>query len=203
MSDNATSTSTKGNAVLEPSSTGNSSTLTEQLQIVKKKGAKPEPPVITAFKANSGLMSRVHNFLPEMARAEDALKARVAAGESVDLEDVSGTDKVIEMNVGILANEGGKGAEGTSDSDSDSSTSHDGDANNEYTSDSDLDSSSSDTTESSSSSASIKLKMPTTNQSSSKKRPLIEVLNDNENTNCDANDEQSSQGAGKSGKFGQ
>ena len=113
MSDNATSSSTKGNAVLEPSSTGNSSTLTEQLQIVKKKGAKPEPPVITAFKANSGLMSRVHNFLPEMARAEDALKARVAAGESVDVEDVSGTDKVIEMNVGILANEGGKGAEGT------------------------------------------------------------------------------------------
>ena len=48
-----------------------------------------------------------------MARAEDALKARVAAGESVDVEDVSGTDKVIEMNVGILANEGGKGAEGT------------------------------------------------------------------------------------------
>ena len=114
MSDNATSSSTKGNAVLEPSSTGNSSTLTEQLQIVKKKKvAKPEPPVITAFKANSGLMSRVHNFLPEMARAEDALKARVAAGESVDVEDVSGTDKVIEMNVGILANEGGKGAEGT------------------------------------------------------------------------------------------
>ena len=113
MSDNATSTSTKGNAVLEPSSTGNSSTLTEQLQIVKKKGGKSEPPVITAFKANSGLMSRVHNFLPEMARAEDALKARVAAGESVDVEDVSGTDKVIEMNVGILANEGGKGAEGT------------------------------------------------------------------------------------------
>jgi len=202
MSDNATSTS-KGNAVLEPSSTGSSSTLAEQLQIVKKKGAKPlgEPPVITAFKANSGLMSRVHNFLPEMARAEDALKARVAAGESIDVEDVSGTDKVIEMNVGILANEG---KEGTSDSDSDSSTSHD-DANNEYTSDSDLDSSSSDTTESSSSSASdkdIKLKMP--NQSSSnKKRPLIQVLNENESINCDASDEESSRGAGKSGKFGQ
>ena len=43
--------------------------------------------------------------------------------------------------------------------------------------------------------------MPT-NQSTSKKRPLIEVLNDDESTNCDASDEESSRGAGKSGKLG-
>lgn len=121
------------NPVLEPSSSGLQSTL----QIVKNKKTKG-PPTITAPVANSGLLSRVRGFLPEMARAETELKARVEAGDSVDIEDVADGGRHIEMNVGVMA----EAAEGTSDSDSDSSESHE-DANNEFTSDSDIDSSSS------------------------------------------------------------
>jgi len=155
------------NPVLEPAS--GVSKLSQTLQIVKK--AKREgPPEITAPPPNSALLARVRNFLPEMARAETELNARVSAGENVDVEDVtaeSGTH--IEMNVGLVAGDDGGG---TSDSESDSSASNE-DANNEFTSDSDLDSSSSS---SGSSSQSHKIKMPNDGNNSGQKRPLIQVM---------------------------
>jgi len=160
------------NPVLEPV-TGPSQ-LSQTLQIVKGKANKREgPPRITAPPpANSALLARVRNFLPEMARAESELNARVSAGENVDVEDVCTNGTHIEMNVGLVPE-----GDGTSDSDSDSSQSHE-DANNEFTSDSDLDSSSSSSSTSNSSSQSGKIKMPGQG-AGPQKRPMIQVLDEN------------------------
>merc|ERR1712168_734546 len=92
----------KPNKVLEPTSE-RSSQLSQTLRIVNKKTKRGEgPPQITATPPNSALLSRVRNFLPEMARAETELNTRVSAGENVDVEDVGAdSGKHIEMNVGL------------------------------------------------------------------------------------------------------
>jgi len=200
------SLTTAVNPVLEPSS----STFSDKLRIVGKKsgGSKGAPnitgPPTSRLGSAAGLLDRVKKFLPELERAEDELKARVEAGESVDIEDISDNDKVIEMNVGIT--EADPEEDWSSDSDGDSTASPE-ERDNEFTSDSDLDSSSSSSSSSSShhsarpkktSAASSKasssarttmaaldatlnngtqkMRLPGAKRTTPKKRPLIEVI---------------------------
>ncbi len=52
-----------------------------------------EPPKIGPVPPPTALLSRLSAFLPEMERANKELQERVAAGESVDLEDLDETQE--------------------------------------------------------------------------------------------------------------
>ena len=110
----------------------------------------------------SKLLSHVKSFLPELKASESSLKARLEAGEDVDIENISEDNPHIEMNFQINEMENTKSSTSessesdssspstprkntelwTSDSDPDSPQSP-AERNNSWTSDSDIDSSSS------------------------------------------------------------
>ena len=105
---------------------------------------------------------QVKSFLPELKASESSLKARLEAGEDVDIENISEDNPHIEMNFQINEMENTKSSTSessesdssspstprkntelwTSDSDPDSPQSPE-ERNNSWTSDSDIDSSSS------------------------------------------------------------
>jgi len=141
---------------LEPSG---SSKINEFLNFNKKQGTScPEIKYIGPSK----LLSQVKSFLPELKASESSLKARLEAGEDVDIENISEDNPHIEMNFQINEMENTKSSTSessesdssspstprkntelwTSDSDPDSPQSPE-ERNNSWTSDSDIDSSSS------------------------------------------------------------
>merc|ERR1712223_644616 len=122
---------------LEPSG---SSKINDFLNLNKKPGTScPEIKYIGPSK----LLSHVKSFLPELKASESSLKARLEAGEDVDIENISEDNPHIEMNFQINEMENTKSS--TSEfSESDSSSPSTPRKNTElWTSDSDIDSSSS------------------------------------------------------------
>ena len=178
----------KKNPLLEP--TGMPSML-----IVNKSRGDNEPPKtkpdFSAFPKPSDALSRVKSFMPQLQKADQELKNKIANGDNVNMEDVQDGEQFIEMNLGLVQKQNDD-EDWSADSDPDSPPSP-AERDNAFTSDSDSSSASSSSRSSSSSSASSssrssprrsrsprpQLKLP--NNSVAAKRPIIEELDDTDN----------------------
>jgi len=131
----------------------------------------------------SSVLDEVRSFLPQMADAEVKLAAALAGGDrkQFDIENVTGDQRVIEMDIGMVQDRSGSNSPEirlthsepaspvwTSDSEPDSTPSP---SENSYTSDTDISSSS---TCSSSSCEDSPLRKPA--PPPSRKRPLIQEI---------------------------
>ena len=103
-----------------------------------------EKPNIKRFE-RSGVLDQVKSFLPQMAEAEAKLSEALASkgSDKFDIENISGDDNVIEMDVALMKDEDkmivSPERSWTSDSEDDSSQSP---SENSFTSDTDISSSS-------------------------------------------------------------
>ena len=103
-----------------------------------------EKPNIKRFE-RSGVLDQVKSFLPQMAEAESKLSEALAVkgSDKFDIENISGDDNVIEMDVALMKDEDNMivspERSWTSDSEDDSSQSP---SENSFTSDTDISSSS-------------------------------------------------------------
>ena len=104
-----------------------------------------EKPNIKRFE-RSGVLDQVKSFLPQMAAAESKLSEALASkgSDKFDIENISGDDNVIEMDVALMKDEDNmivspEERRWTSDSEDDSSQSP---SENSFTSDTDISSSS-------------------------------------------------------------
>eukprot|EP00088_Acartia_fossae_P030904 TRINITY_DN3187_c0_g1_i1.p1 TRINITY_DN3187_c0_g1~~TRINITY_DN3187_c0_g1_i1.p1 ORF type:complete len:179 (+),score=69.44 TRINITY_DN3187_c0_g1_i1:44-580(+) len=121
----------------------------------------------------SDVLAKVKNFLPVMAEADSELQMALKNGhaDQLNIENIEGDDKVIEMDVALLKNGVDDEDKWTSDSEPDSAQSLTD--NNDYTSDEDISSSSSC---SSSSCSDKEEKKQRTSTSTAQKRPLIQEI---------------------------
>merc|ERR1712117_656829 len=188
-----------GYIVVVMSSEAKSSPKTEKLEVGEgTSSARPNPMLLITAKAKkahstgstskipapTSLLEKVKTFLPRMEQEQKALQESIGNGEDVTVDNpTDGDERVIEMNVGIVADNTDSG-DWTEDSEPDSPESppRPGDEN-EFTSDSDSDSTNSSSSDSESSDGGDDKKPSTSAKSgSSRKRSLVQEVGDGTST---------------------